>query len=260
MSRSIATVSRQQTILKILRIVAIVLFVALMPVFLITSSVRAVINLPLLYSYGFDKYDIPFATAIERDELISAGRQIRDYFNNDEEFIKISVVRQGIYIDQLYNEREVIHMKDVKGLVKGVYNIQLISGLYMLAFAVVGFAILRRAFLRMLAKYVGFGGALTLGLVVLVGLGASVGFERLFVAFHEISFSNDLWQLDPRRHFLLAMFPEGFFFDATMWIVGSTVLEAVLLAAAPFVFLKWRPRWVRTTGRWLGRRAERPAS
>lgn len=241
MSRISATVSRQQIFLKILRLVAIVLFVALMPVFLITSSVRAVINLPLLYSYGFDKYNIPFATAIERDELISAGRQIRDYFNNDEEFIKISVVRRGIYIDQLYNEREIIHMKDVKGLVKGVYNIQLISGLYMLAFAAVGFAILRRAFVRMLAKYVGFGGAFTLGLVLLVGLGAAVGFERLFIAFHEISFSNDFWLLDPSKDFLIAMFPESFFFDATMLIAGITIAGGLLLSIVPAVYLRWNP-------------------
>lgn len=241
MSRISATVSRQQTILKILRLVAIVLFVALMPVFLITSSVRVVINLPQLYSYGFDKYDIPLYTGIERDELISAGRQIRDYFNNDEEEITISVVRLGVKEDQLFKEREVIHMKDVKGLVKGVYNIQLLSGLYLLAFAAVGFMILRRAFVRMLAKYVGLGGALTLGLVVLVGLGASVGFERLFIAFHEVSFSNDFWQLDPNEHALIAMFPEGFFFDATMLIAGITIAGGLLLSIVPAVYLRWNP-------------------
>ena len=68
-----------------------------------------------------------------------------------------------------------------------------------------------------------------------------VGFERLFLAFHEISFSNDFWQLDPRTDALIAMFPEGFFLDATLWIVGSTVLEAAILAAVPVALRLWRP-------------------
>ena len=254
-----------------LRLLAITLAVLSVPILLITTNVRWVINAPVLYSYGFDRYDIPARTGIERGELLSAARQITDYFNNDEEFLVVSVVRGGVLYENLYNpptyradetaglSREVLHMKDVKGLVRGVYMLQMFAFLYLVAFSVGGFLIQKRAFGREMLRYMGWGGAATLGLVALVGLALLVGFDRVFLAFHEISFSNDLWQLDPRSHFLLAMFPEGFFFDATMWIVGSTVLEALLLASAPLVFLKWRPRWVRTTGRWLGRRAERPA-
>ena len=251
MSRSIATVSRQQTSLKILRLVAIVLFVALMPVFLITSSVRAVINLPLLYSYGFDKYDIVERTDIERDELLSAARQIRDYFTNGDELITISVVRRGVRAENLYNEREVLHMKDVKGLVKGVNRVQLITGVYLLVFAVLGLAIGRKSFLPRLARYAGLGGGLTLGLAALIGFGALVGFQRLFLAFHQISFSNDFWLLDPSKDCLIMMFPEGFFLDATMLIAGSTIVEASLLAALPVVLLWWRPRIARRAARRL---------
>ena len=87
----------------------------------------------------------------------------------------------------------------------------------------------------MLAQLAGWGGAVTLALVVVVGLAALVGFDRLFLAFHLISFTNDLWILDPRRDVLLMMFPQGFFFEATMWIVGSTVVEAVILTIYPVV-------------------------
>ena len=253
-----------------LRVLSITLAVLSVPILLITTNVRGVINAPVLYSYGFDRYDIPARTGIERSELLSAARQIRDYFNNDEKYLVVSVVRGGVPYENLFNpptykadetaglSREVLHMKDVKGLVRGVYMLQMFAFLYLVAFAVGGFLIQKRAFGPEMVRYMGWGGAATLGLVALVGLAALIGFDRLFLAFHEISFSNDLWQLDPSEHYLLAMFPEGFFFDATMWIAGSTVLEALLLAAAPLVFLKWRPRWVRTTGRWLGRRAERP--
>ena len=42
------------------------------------------------------------------------------------------------------------------------------------------------------------------------------GYE--FRYFHLISFTNDLWILDPRRDYLIMMFPQGFFFDSTMFI------------------------------------------
>ena len=226
-----------------LRVLAIALFVAAVPVFLIATNVRWVINAPLLYTYGFDKHDVPARTGIERDQLLSAARQIRDYFNNGDEYLAVSVVRDGVPVEQLYNSREVLHMKDVKGLVNGVYRIQLATGAYLAAFVAIGLAVWRRELVPRLALYAALGGALTLGLVVVVGLASLVGFDRLFLAFHLISFSNDLWLLDPRTDYLLAMFPEGFFLDATLWIAGSTVVEAALLTAGALLFLRRRPRW-----------------
>jgi integral membrane protein (TIGR01906 family) len=223
----------------ILRKTAIVLFIAVIPVFLIASSVRWVINFPGLYSYGFDQYNISEYTGIRRDDLLDAGAQIRDYFNNDEEYLYIRTFVRGVLTESLYNEREIIHMKDVKGLVQGVYRVQEITGLYMLAFAAVGFIIWKRAFWRDLARYVSRGGILTLALVVVVGLLSVVGFQQLFLLFHLISFSNDFWQLDPRRDYLIAMFPQGFFFDATMLIALSTIVGAILLAAVPRLLLRW---------------------
>lgn len=235
--------------MKILRLVAIGVFVAAVPVFLVASNVRWVVNAPLLYSYGFDRHRISARTGIERDQLLSVARQIRDYFSNGEEFISIRAVVRGVRVENLFNSREVLHMRDVKGLVRGVYRIQEIAGAYLAAFVVIGLMAWRRGFLPYLARYIAWGGGATLGLVALVGLASLVGFDRLFLAFHLVSFSNDLWQLDPRTDYLIAMFPQGFFFDATMWIAGATVVEGALLSAVPLALL-WRRR--RRSGRLAG--------
>lgn len=223
-----------------LKRVAIVLFVVLVPVFLIATNVRWVINIPLLYSYGFDRYDIPTFTGIERSELLASARQIRDYFNGDADTIQLVVAQYGVP-RSLYNDRELTHMRDVKALVKGVYRVQEYSGLYLLMFALVGLRLMGRRFVSRLGWYLGLGGAVTLGLVVAVGLASLVGFDRLFLAFHQIGFTNDLWQLDPRRDNLIAMYPQRFFFDATMLIAVSTIVQAVLLTV-PLYFLWWKPR------------------
>ena len=52
------------------------LFVAAVPVLLIVASVAWAVNDLGLYARGFDKYDIPAVTGIERDDLIQAGREI----------------------------------------------------------------------------------------------------------------------------------------------------------------------------------------
>ncbi len=237
----------REFITRALRMAAIALFVAAIPVFLITSNVRWVIGAPFLYSYGFDRYDIPAYTGIEREHLLSVAAQIRDYFNNGEEYLVVRTVVRGIYVESLYNRREIIHMRDVKGLVQGVYRVQEVTGLYLLAFGSFGLALRGRRFLPSLSRNAGIGGGFTLGLVTLVGLVSLVGFDRLFLAFHLVSFANDFWQLDPRRDYLIAMFPQGFFFDATMLIAGSTIAEAILLAAAPLALSRWR-RWRGFTG------------
>ena len=224
-----------------LKTLVAVLFIALVPIFLIAFSVRWVINFPLLYSYGFDQYDIPSRTGIERAELISAGKQIRDYFNDDEEYLAVRAVVRGVQYPNIYNEREVLHMKDVKALVKGVYRVSELTGLYLLAVIVGGLAIWGRRFIPSVATLFGWGGWTTVALLVVVGLAMTVGFDRLFLAFHLISFTNDLWQLDPRRDYLIAMFPEVFFFTATILIIVSvTFLSVCLIVGSWFIRKKLR--------------------
>ena len=225
-----------------LTILAAAIFVVAVLLFLIAFNVRWVINFPPLYSYGFDRYDIPQYTGIERDELLSAARQIRDYFNNDVDLLEINVVVRGIRVSNLYNEREVLHMRDVKGLVKGVYRVSEISALYLLLYMIGGFALRRRAFLPTLGRLLRWSGGITLGLVLLVGLGSLVGFDRLFLAFHLISFSNDLWQLDPSRDYLIAMFPQGFFLIATLLIAFAIIVQSAALVVVPTYLIKRRQK------------------
>ena len=234
------------------KVLAVVVFVLFVPLFLIAVNVRWVINAPALYSYGYDRYErqIRYYLDIERDEYISGGRQIRDYFNNDEEFLSMNVAIRGIRYANIYNEIEVIHMYDVKQLVRGVYRVSEFTGAYLLGFVLVGFFIWRREFLRPLGRFVVMGGAFTLGLVALVGVGSLGGFDRLFLLFHQISFTNDFWQLNPSRDYLIAMFPQGFFFDATILIVGSIIVQAALLVAVPTTLKKvYRPPLTRAEKR-----------
>ena len=115
--------------IRIFHIILQALFFVCVPAFLITTNVRLVLNSGMLYDYGFTKYEIEKYTGIEYEQLQNAGQQIRDYFNNDEDNITVRISLHGRMIANLFNEKEVLHMYDVKQLVKMVYLVQLYSAI-----------------------------------------------------------------------------------------------------------------------------------
>ena len=159
---------------------SVFIFVALVPVFLAVSSVRWVVNAPVLYDYGFDKYEISSRTRIEKSELLLAASYIREYFNNDQEFLDVKVRFWDGFIYPLYNSREVEHMRDVKGLIRGVYLVQWVIGVYLIAFFLIGLMFLKRRFLTLLSYYVALGGVGAIFILLLAGLVSLLWFDKLF--------------------------------------------------------------------------------
>ena len=83
-----------------------------------------------------------------------------------------------------------------------------------------------------------WGGLVTLGLVVFLVLWSVVGFEQLFLLFHELSFTNQFWILDPSRDYLIMLFPGGFFYDVALFSFGAVIIESLVLCGIAFAILK----------------------
>lgn len=208
-----------------------VLFVLAVPVFLISASVTWAINDASLYNRGFSKYLVYDYTGITESDLRQAGADIRHYFNSRDEPL---VLRARVFGEEreIFKQREVQHMGDVKRLVWGVYVATLVSGVYLATMIIPGIWRRARASADRLAWIFLRGGALTIALVLSIGLFALVGFDTLFLKFHQISFSNDFWQLDPYNDYLVIMFPQGFWFDATIYVAVLAVGGALLISLA----------------------------
>ena len=202
------------------------LAVAVVPVFLVTSNVRWAFNEPLLYDYSFSRFNVSERTGIPDSELQRAAREIIDYWNSDEEPLDVRV-----YGQPLYTEREIIHMKDVKGLIHGVYMWQWITLGYLAASLATYAWLSRKDALPGVVRMGFWGGVATLLIIGSLGLGSVVGFEALFLKFHQLSFANDFWKLNPRIHNLVAMFPEPFFRDATLFVALMAIGQALLLVS-----------------------------
>ena len=129
----------------------------------------------------------------------------------------------------LFNQREVTHLKDVKGLIWLDYWVLLGTLVYALGYAVGSFFWHKRQYWRRLARGVVAGSSITLALMLALGLGALLGFDQLFLQFHLVSFANDFWQLDPTRDYLIILFPQGFWYDTTLFCALATAVGAVVL-------------------------------
>ena len=217
------------------------LFIIAVPVALVTTTVRILANEPLVYEYAIDEYDAMQTTGIARDELLRAGSELRNYFNNDEDEIFVRVERDGSPI-RLFNDRETIHLRDVKNLMIKNFRVQEASVIFVLTYVVAVFIWARESSLRILAKQLLLSVLLSLAIIGGVGAFAFTGFHESFDQFHRIVFDNDFWQLDPSRDRLIQMFPEPFWEDAILWggIAVLAQLGALALLSATYLGLTRR--------------------
>jgi len=227
--------------LKILSIAAKWLFILYLPILLLTASICWGVNSHWLYEYGFDKYDVSQTTGLAEVELAKAATGLISYFNWGDEDISLTVIKDGEPF-KLFNLREVAHLSDVKDLIWLDYWVLLETLIYVLIYAGVSLFWQRGRYWRQLARRIVGGSGITLALMLAIGLGILLNFDQLFLQFHLLSFSNELWQLDPTRDYLIMLFPGGFWYDAAIFCALATVGLAVILGGVAGGYLVFTRR------------------
>jgi integral membrane protein (TIGR01906 family) len=223
-------------LLRGLRFCSVVLFIIAVPVALITTNVRFAVNQPRVYRYAIDDFGAVRATGIDRDQLLRASGELRDYFNSSDEPLAIQIRVNGR--DQsLFNPREAAHLADVKDRFQMVNRAQELSFVYILVF-IAGVVVWARAVSpRSLAIYVAAGCGICLATIVAVGLLGVAGFDSAWEDFHLLIFSNDFWRLNPATDHLIQMFPLAFW-ENIVFILGLMIAgEAGLTVLAAGLYL-----------------------
>jgi len=227
--------------LKGLGIAARWLFILCLPVLVISATITFEFNSLSLYENGFRENNVSQVTGLSEVELNKAAIGLIDYFNSDEEYISVTVVKDGEPFD-LFNQQEVVHLKDVKGLVRMVNRLWLGTLIYVATYAGVCLFWQRRKHWRRLAWGLVGGSGIALGMMLAMGIGSTVlDFGQVFTQFHFIAFTNELWMLDPTKDYLIMLFPEKFWYDAIMLFAQITVGVALALGGAGGAYL-WRSR------------------
>jgi integral membrane protein (TIGR01906 family) len=217
----------------IMRVVFIACLLSL-PVVIVSCAVMAFSGSADLYRWGFQKYDISQRTGINNADLGKAGDAMAGYLTG-----RLITPQAHVNIDGatrlLYNSKELIHLEDVRLIVLLFRDLLIAFSILLVA---CGFVLYRLNGPGDLCRSIEWGSALTLGITVMLVTWALIDFDSLFYLFHIVSFSNDLWLLDPSKDYLIMLFPEGFFNDAAIFMVGSIMLTAVILLGATVILQK----------------------
>lgn len=139
---------------------------------------------------------------------------------------------------QVFNEDEKAHMTDVVGLFRlerAVRTGCLASGcIFLIAAAVMA----RKSLLSVSLRALGLSAAVLLALAAaLFILWTTSGFDRLFILFHQLLFTNDLWLMDPATDAMIRMFPADFFRQIALKCGANALAVGVALPAAAQLLL-----------------------
>ena len=204
---------------------------------ILTISFEIITFSDWIYEFNWDRNNISYRSNLTNNELDQVSDQIKDYFKNDDEKITINIERNKSI--NLFNQREIDHMVDVKNLIEFTLLFERIS-LVIIFFTLIissyinGLKEIQRVLIQIIYKSF----IIWSGIILLIILGMVINFNYTFTLFHKIFFRNDLWILDPRNDYLLILFPERFFLEICIIILLLFTLINFLLLSVTWILRK----------------------
>jgi integral membrane protein (TIGR01906 family) len=193
----------------------------------ISTSLRGLITDRDFMLRGFRDNQVATTTGLDDTQLARIADAFVAYLQGPPGQIQMQVTAFG-QSRALFNDREVTHMEDVQALIQWFLRMQLVAAAVVVVRVAVGVVFDRSPV--PIGREMLWSTGLMVALVVAVGLLSLMDFEALWTRFHQIAFRNDLWQLDPTRDYLIMLFPEPFWFTATIRMATSVAVQTLALA------------------------------
>ena len=208
---------------------------ALMIILLITSIEAVTYWTPGYYEKEYAKYGVLNDVHMEMDDLLDVTDEMMAYLRGSREDLHVPTIVDG-QPREFFNDREIAHMEDVRGLFLGGLALRRIS-LGLIVACVILLLLLKGDIRRVLPKMICIGSALFFAvLAVLAGI-IFTGFNQYFIMFHHIFFNNDLWMLNPDTDLLINIVPEPFFMDTAARIAMTYGVSVLTVFAICFIIL-----------------------
>jgi integral membrane protein (TIGR01906 family) len=201
------------------------------PILIISSSVNVFTQSVGMYESGFEKYKIGDVTGFSKIELSNVAVKMVDYFKGKIDSPQLTVNKHG-ELQPLYNVKELTHLEDVRNIVKLFQILQIIS---IMIFIILAISMCFIASMDELLKSIQVGAIISGAFTLILVIWALIDFQSLFILFHMISFTNNLWILDPTKDYLIMMFPEGFFNDVAISMVVSIIVVSIIVWFIAFI-------------------------
>ena len=177
---------------------------------LLFTSLRIVMNDSRLHDKEFKRLGVAAAMGMSDEDILASMMRLVDYMEGRVDSVEIEVEVFGRRV-MMFNERETLHMIDVRAL----YMAWRTASYIMAAVAAAMFAVVAFARRREAAFDIAYGFVLASCLFVIVAAVLSawalIDFSSFWTSFHLLFFDNDLGLLDPLTSRMINMFPAEFF-------------------------------------------------
>ncbi len=202
-----------------------VILIAELPLALALVTARVLMTPPYM-QWEYNRPDFPADPfGFSKEDRLLYAPLAQEYLFNDmgTEFLSEQNLPDGT---PLYNERELSHMNDVKGVVQKLTRF----GLGLVAVMVISIVLLAISSSTRLDLYAALqaGSILTVALIIAGLIAATTSFDWLFTEFHGLFFQGNTW-LFPTSDTLIRLFPEQFWIDAFVLVFSGVLIEALVI-------------------------------
>ena len=187
------------------------------------------------YKKEYEQNNTAEYMGMSQEDLDRTTDVLLGYLQDERDDIIVTAVVDG-HEREVFDERETLHMIDVKNLYRNALlfrNIAGIGGVILLITALYGYEnkkkILNQGFMG--------GVGLLFAVIAALAVWAAMDFNAFWIQFHEVFFDNDLYLLNPNTELLIRMVPEQFFYDLVMRIIieflGILAVTGIVLKLIP---------------------------
>lgn len=178
-----------------------------------------------LYGALQRRLDVADYVGITQDELDDVTKVFIDYTVDNQDDLDV-FINYDNQVQQMFNEREITHMVDVKKLYLASEKLTWwLGAIALLAFAYLWFA-KKRAIIVNTHTRVSLG---FLFVCIALGIYFALDFNGFWTNVHLLLFTNDLWLLNPVTDRMIRMFPLEFFLSLSAVVLAVFVASYVLL-------------------------------
>lgn len=199
------------------RIIAVFGGISLM-VTLLLSAVDFCCFLKPFYHSEYERGRQAERIGMSEEGLNEATDTLLDYLQDRRDDIVVETEVGGVR-REVYNERETLHMEDVKDLYQKAMLVRNILACAATAAFLWLFAKAGSHFPSLLKEGLKQGLLCLLTVVCFVSVWALADFDSFWMNFHYLFFDNDLFLLDPNTSIMINMFPSSFFMHMVFLII-----------------------------------------
>ncbi|MEG1310840.1 MAG: TIGR01906 family membrane protein [Romboutsia sp.] len=191
-----------------------IIFSICFSILIITGIIQFSVGFKQLYYFDIEYLDIPKLSGYSREEIKLNYDYLIDY--------NLGKEKKEFEMPTIKSSKEgKIHFEEVRDIFQNIEKIFKICFIISIVGIVINIKNKNIDFLNITSKAL-------ISIPALLSLPIIINFEKSFVIFHELMFSNDYWIFDPRLDPVIEILPEEFFFHAGVMIIVLIFISSIV--------------------------------